>query len=62
MNFDIYHIINEDNNITLNIILLIQSIINIDINHKIYYYHYTFPDNNNLLDYIKNMKIYILLK
>ena len=53
MNFNIYHIINEDTNITINIILLIQSIINIDSSNKIYYYYYTLPENNNLYDYIK---------
>jgi GR25 family glycosyltransferase involved in LPS biosynthesis len=51
MNFDIYHIINENQeinkDITLNIFLLIKSIRNIYINSKIYYYYYNLPDNNS---------------
>ena len=59
MNYDIYHIINENqllnNDLSLNIFLLIKSIINIDNNNKIYYYYYILPNNitqNKLWNYI----------
>ena len=68
MNYDIYHIINEnqdkENDLSLNVFLLITSILNIDSNYKIYYHYYNLPDNsisnklwNKLINY--NNIIYI---